>query len=162
MEIIWGTTPELNQFYRGWCALRVFNNQASEFDRAYKCFGVHNKGRLVAVVVYHNWDVDAGVVEISGAADSKLWLTRPVIQTLYDYAFVDLKCQMIVQRIPDRQRAMQRIFRAMGYNVYHIPRLAGPNEGTSLGTFTTEQWATHRLNGATLDVSHPGKEFAQA
>ena len=42
-----------------------------------KTIGIIDGGMLVAGLVYHNWDPDAGVIEISGAAlPGEPWMTR--------------------------------------------------------------------------------------
>src|SRR5215831_17384921 len=69
------------------------------FGANIRTLGVLDDDQLIAGVVYHNWDVDAGIMEISGAATHPRWLSRRTLMLMHCYPFgVDCKCQMVVQR----------------------------------------------------------------
>jgi len=55
---------------------------------------IDGDGRLVAGMVYHNWDPEAGVLEMSGAAlPGVQWLSRETIRRMYSYPFLQCDCQ---------------------------------------------------------------------
>jgi hypothetical protein len=134
---VWVSDPALNAALAKWCSDRIWGD-----DRTFsecRCMGVEHKGKLVAVVVAHNWDPHAGVIELSGASESRLWLTRPVLNEMYHYAFDICGCQMVVQRNSEHSH-MNDIHKRFGYSLHYIPRLRGENEGEFVCTFTREQW----------------------
>jgi hypothetical protein len=57
------------------------------------CVAVEDGGVLLAGVVYHNMDEDAGVVELSGASVSRRWATAAVLNMVYNVAFDLLGCR---------------------------------------------------------------------
>ena len=63
--------------------------------------GVVDGSVLIAGIVYHNWDPEAGIIEISGAAlPGVQWLTRETLKRMYRYPFFVCGCQMKVMRVP--------------------------------------------------------------
>ncbi len=101
---------------------------------------------LAAGIVYHNYDEDAGVVELSAAAWIDGWLTRYVLRSMYAYAFESVGCQAVVQRVPDADTAMHRMLTAYGHQRYRIPRLRGPNEAENIFVLTREAWSGSKFN----------------
>lgn len=125
-----------------WCAGHL------GFSRVWdhcKALGVFDNGSLVAAVVYHNWEPESGVIEISAASTSKRWLTREVLHEIFAYPFDRLDYQMVVARVsPNNQtdtgRGATRIFRSYGFSEYRIPRLRGRNEDEIIFTLTDDAW----------------------
>lgn len=101
--------------------------------------------RLAAGLVYHNYDKAAGVVEISGAAWRKGWLTRRVLNVMYSFPFEDLGCQAVVQRVSDDDHAQHRMLNRFGAQRYRIPRLRGLNEAENIFVVTKETWQANNL-----------------
>jgi len=98
------------------------------------------KGRLIAGCVYHNWQEEAQVVEMSCAAITKRWLTRSILREIFDYPFSRLGCQLIVFRIAPADYQLRRIFKALGTTEYLIPRLRGRDEAELILTLTDDAW----------------------
>lgn len=111
-----------------------------------RAIAVVENDQLAAGIIYHNYEEDAGVVEISAAAWSKHWLTRSVLKAMYDYPFESVGCQAVVQRSPDRDTAMHRMLTAYGHERYRIPRLRGPNEAENIFVLTREAWSGSKFN----------------
>lgn len=112
-----------------------------------KAIGIINSdGVLVAGLVYHNWEPEAGVIEVSGAAIDSRWMTRPILQVMYDYPFLTCGCQMIVQRNSAKNEHLNKQLRRWGYSEYRIPRMKGRDEDGIVFTLTSEQWEAHPMN----------------
>src|SRR4051812_12708873 len=61
---------------------------------------IDDAGRLIAGLVYSNWNPDAGTIEVSGAAlPGSRWLTRETLNRMYDYPFNEIACQMVIKRV---------------------------------------------------------------
>jgi len=63
------------------------------------CLGVFQNGTMIAGLVYYDQDSDAGVIQISGAASTPRWLTKPVLWEMFDFPFNQLGCQAVVMRV---------------------------------------------------------------
>ncbi len=106
---------------------------------------IDQSGKLVAGAVYHNWEPKAGVIEMSSAAITKRWMTRPVLRAIFGYPFDQLGCQLIVFRVAPTDRPLRRIFRALGCNEYVIPRLRGRDKATVLFTLADDVWKSGKF-----------------
>lgn len=125
-----------------WCASRI------GFTRVWghcKALAVFDDEELVAVVIYSNWDPEAGVIEINAASISKRWLTREVLREIFAYPFDRLGYQLVVARVSpsnhsENGRGTTRIFRSFGFSEYRIPRLRGRDEDEIIFTLSDDQW----------------------
>jgi hypothetical protein len=80
-----------------------------DFAPASKAIGVIDDGRLIAGLVYHNWDEKAGVIEMSGAAlPGRYWMTRETLKRIYQYPFIQMGCQMVLMRCAEDNRCCER------------------------------------------------------
>lgn len=105
---------------------------------------------LIGGTVYHNWQPECGVIELTSAATSKRWLTKKVIYAMFDLAFARLACQLVVLRVSERNIGMCQIARKFGFSEVKIPRLRGRDEAEYIFTYTDDQWRTSPYNkGAT-------------
>lgn len=107
--------------------------------------------RGMAVVLFHNWDAAAGVIEITAASDDPRWLSRPVLWELFNYPFATLGCQAVVARIDPERDRLARIFTAYGFKRYDLPRLRGRNKGEAVLILGDDDW---RANGFHKEHAH--------
>jgi len=114
---------------------------------ACKAMGVADEhGALVAGFVYHNWDPEAEIIEISGAAlPGVRWCTPMTLAHIYRYPFLQLDCQMIIQRVPAANERLLRQFAALNYTLIRVPRLFGSEQDGVLGLLTIEDWAANKI-----------------
>ena len=105
---------------------------------------------IIAVVVFHNFDRHAGVIELSAAADSARCISRPVLREMFGYAFDQLGCQQVVMRIaPDNgagPRGLQRLAKAYGFQPTVLPRMRGRDKDDVLWRLTVEDWRGNGFN----------------
>ncbi|MBP1882383.1 GNAT family N-acetyltransferase [Sinorhizobium mexicanum] len=146
MNIIWGgaADPAKNDAIAGFVAAHIDGCGRGFADFA--TLGVTEEGRLVAGVVYHNYSPEAGVIELSAAATSKRWLTRPVLTAMFGYPFDEIGCQMAVLRVSEENRGMVEIARRFGFTSHRIPRLRGRDEAEIIFTLTDNDWRAHPVN----------------
>lgn len=133
--------PELNKALADWCAAHI--GLPRGFEAPYVTMGVFDDGRLVAVMLYNNFQPEAGVIEIHGAGITPRWLTRPVLHEMFAYPFEQIGCQMVVMRVSERNTRLLRMLTAYGFDHVTIPRLRGRDEGERIFWLTEEAW---RLN----------------
>jgi len=110
--------------------------------------GFTDNSRLVAGIVYHNWNPDAAVIEISAASICRKWLTKKRLTEIFSYPFKQLNCQMCVARVSERNTRTRRIWRSLGADEHLIPRLRGRSEAEIIFTLTHEKWLSfeNRMN----------------
>ena len=95
--------------------------------------------RIVAAVLFHNWQPRHGVIEVSAASDDRGWRSRAVLFDLFDYAFNQMVAQAVVARM-DAGRPLIRIFEAYGFRRYDIPRLRGRDAAETVMILGDEDW----------------------
>lgn len=100
---------------------------------------------IAAGIIYHNYDQDAGVIEISAARWEKGWLTPAVLKAMYEFPFLSLGCQAVVQRVSDDDRAQHRMLTHFGFERYRIPRLRGRDAAENIFVLTEEVWRSNNL-----------------
>lgn len=144
MNTVWAhhTEPQAFAAICGFVAKRVWG-KLNDFG-AGTAMGVVHEGQPVAGVVFHNWDADAGVIELTAAADTPRWLNRAVLADMFGYAFGQLGCQAVVLRVDPENRRMDRIARAYGFVRHDIPRLRGKNKAEAVYVLSDDAW---RANG---------------
>lgn len=103
--------------------------------------GVFHEKKLVAGVVYSNYQPIEGTIELSAAADDKRWLTRKNLASMFDMPFKNLGCQMLIARHTSEDKALRRMWGRVGAEEYIIPRLSGKGKPpVALTTLTDDAW----------------------
>lgn len=123
-----------------WCAEKIFDNPSPQSFGNCATMGVIKGDKLIAVVVFHNWQPEADVIEMSGAAIDPIWLSKRVLLEMYGYIFDVAKCQMVIQRQSVNNERINRILRRFGYDEIRLPRMRGRDEDEFLFTLTEEKW----------------------
>jgi hypothetical protein len=109
--------------------------------------GVLNEsGVLIGGLVYHNYDDDSGLIELTGAAIDPHWLMRGTIERMYRYPFITCGCQMLVQRTPIENERLLRQLAVYDYTFIKVPRMFGRGKDGVLCLLTAEDWANNRFN----------------
>lgn len=105
-------------------------------------------GRLVAGVVFHNYQPRNGVIEISAASTCRTWLNRARLAAIFDYPF-RIGCRMVVARIGEHNHRARRIWCSLGSDEYVIPALRSPTEAEVIYTLSAETWRNGRFGEIT-------------
>lgn len=100
---------------------------------------------LLGAVVFHNYSPEAGVMEMSAAADSPRWLTRKTLYAMHDYIFQH--CQLAVMRVSENNKRMLGIAERYGYTPFRIPRLRGRGEAEVILTLGDDEWKRGKFHG---------------
>ena len=105
------------------------------------CMGVEHLGKVVAGIVFHNWEQDAGIVELSVASETKgLWATREVLNTIGDHAFGHLGCQMLMARQMYTNTPARALWTKLGASEHVVPRLFGRGTLGTVMFLTDDDW----------------------
>lgn len=145
IETIWGgdAAPLANQVIGDFVASRIWGDDR-HFEN-YTSLGVVSHETLIAGVIYNNWSPHNGTIELSAAADSARWLTRPVLYQMYEYPFEQLGCRMLVHRQSEYNERINKILKRFGYQEYRIEQMRGPEEAELIFTLTKDQWENGRF-----------------
>lgn len=108
--------------------------------------GFHNKsGELVAGVVFHNWQPEYGVIEVSAASVDPRWLTRGRMHEVAGYVFDGLGCRMALARHSEHNRIARRLWDRVGAREIRMPNLRGPDEDEMVALLTREDWEASKF-----------------
>ena len=111
----------------------------------YKAIGWVEDGTLIAGTVFQNWNPKAGVIEMSTAAQSPRWMTKPMLNVMFNYVFETCGCQIVVMRVSEKNERMCSIARRFGFAGVLIRRIRGLDENEMVFTLTKEEWESHRM-----------------
>lgn len=139
MDLLYGH----NEAVAAWVAAHIPGCERG-FDRAVS-IGVVENERLIGGTCFHNYQPEAGVIEMSSAGISARWLSRKMLKAIFGYVFDQLACQLVVMRVSERNERMVGIARKFGFDGHLIPRLRGRDEAEWIFTLTDDQWRQHPL-----------------
>lgn len=139
MDLLYGH----NEAVAAWVAANIPGCERG-FDRPV-AIGVVENERLIGGTCFHNYNPEAGVIEMSSAGTSPRWLSRKMIRAIFGYVFDQIGCQLAVMRVSERNSRMIEIAERFGFQGYLIPRLRGRDEAEWIYCLTVEQWRQHPL-----------------
>ena len=142
----WPMTRAENDKWGKHMADMIWPDKDKFIKNAQCCVIVDSAAKEVrAIFAFHEWDEDAGVIQMSGASKGR-WSTRGIFRALYGYVFDQLGCQLVMNRNdPENTRLIDMLTR-LGYQKYIIPRLRGRNKCDVVMTLTSEDWSKHPIN----------------
>ena len=139
-----GNVEEMQVVTR-WVASRIWPGTPDK-DFGPSCAMVVVDGdQLIAAVVCHNWDEQAGVLEISAAGDNRRWMSRRVLQTLFSRIFGEFQVQTCVARIDAENTALVSIFERFGFTSHRLPNLRGKGRDEIVCLLTAEACKSGRF-----------------
>lgn len=128
-----------------WVANLIWPGKLRDFGNS-QGLAIFENGELIAGMIYHNYEPDAGVIEISGAGTSKRWLTRETLRKMFAYPFEECDCQTVVMRVDPEDAPLRRMLTAYGFKLYVIPRLRGRHKDENVFLLTDDAWASNKFN----------------
>lgn len=106
---------------------------------------VNGENHVVAGLIFHNYDPDSGVMEVSAAATSPLWPQRSVLKEAFGYIFDRAGCQMAVARCEQSNDRVRRLWKGFGAREHIIPRLRGRDAAEAILTLTDDAWSASKF-----------------
>lgn len=107
--------------------------------------GVALDGELIGGTVFHQYQPEAGVIEMSSAGINPKWLHPRMLRMIFSYPFDQLGVQMVAMRVSERNERMVRIAQRFGFVGVLIPRLRGRDEAEWIFTLTDDAWHIHKF-----------------
>lgn len=107
--------------------------------------GFLDKKQLTTGIVYHNYDPDTEVIEISAFAIHRNWCNKEILKIIFQYPFDQLKVRIVLARCSEHNKLVRRIWKALGASEYLIPELRGPNEAEAVLILRAQDWAKSKF-----------------
>ena len=142
IQFVYGKDKEI----AAWVLQRISATDG-DFGPGIKAIGmIDEHGRFLAGVVYHHWDPAAGTISMAAAAVHPRWLSRRVLQRVFDYPFAECGCQMLMIRLPaDREQLLHQLA-VGGFAFDKIRRLYGRDKAGIVATLTDDDWRACPFN----------------
>lgn len=156
MKLIFGThEDQTGQFVAEWVGRRIAHVGDGASFGLYSAIGVvaADGFNLLGGVVYHNYVPAYRSIEISTAADTARWLTRPVIASIMAYPFSQLQVERVTAVTPKRSASARRFLVKFGFKREGAhPKAYGDfGDAISYGLLRKDwdasPWARGRLGG---------------
>ena len=128
-----------------WVADHIWPGQSRDFGNC-QGMAVIEDDTLIAGMIFHNWEPQAGIIEISGAGTSKRWLTRETLKTMFSYPFKECGCQAVVMRCDPEDTALDRMLKAYGFQLFILPRLRGREKDEHVFVLYDDAWRENKFN----------------
>lgn len=130
-----------------WVANIIWPGKLREFGNC-QALAVVEDDALICGVIYHNYEPQSQVIEISAGSISSRWLTRHTLRKMFAYPFEECGCQAVVMRCDPDDAALRRMLTAYGFKLYVIPRLRGRDKDENVFVLTDDAWASNKFNRA--------------
>ncbi len=136
MNLHW--TPQAAQF------VAQFLGFSQGFGANQSAFVIDKNGQVAAGIVFHNWNPDAGVIEVSAAALSPKWAQRRVLRDLTGYAWA-IGCQAMVARHSEDNAPARRLWAALGATEHFLPHMRGRNVTECVAILTKDAFEASKF-----------------
>ena len=134
-----------------WVADLIWPGKGREFGEC-QAMAVVEDETLICGIIFHNYEPDSQVIEISAASTSSRWLTRKTLNKMLSYPFEDCGCQCVIMRCDPANTALTRMLKAYGFELYVIPRLRGRGKDQNVFILTDDAWRENKFNAKRVTV----------
>lgn len=110
-----------------------------------KGIGFADGDRLIAGIVYHNYDPWSGVIELSAYSERRDWLSKDRLRAVFSYPFEQMGLRLCVARISENNTRTLRIWRALGADFYPIPDLRAEGEAEIIAVLRRDTWENSKF-----------------
>lgn len=102
---------------------------------------INEAGALIAGVIYSNYDPDFRTIELSFAADTPKWLSRPIICELLGYAFDTLNVNRLNAFTPKKNGPARKFIDKFGFRREGVATDGfGPGEDAIISRLLKREW----------------------
>lgn len=142
----------------------IFSNEYSDFVKQFAARGIwgeksHNvfednaiplavaneKEGVVAGVIYHNYNPDAGTIEFSCYSQKKRWLTRKIINQILRYPFEELKLRVVFARFSEDNAFIGDIVKRLNATLHILPELWSQDKDQIVAILKYDNWKKSEL-----------------
>lgn len=140
LNFVYGHDAEIGEF------VNQFSGRGNVGFGRCKTIGViDGEGKLIAGMVYYNYDETSGVIEFGLAAIDRRWFNRTTFRRMFEYPFIECGCQLLYTRVrADNEYLLSQMAR-LNFSLTLIPRMYGRDADGVIGTLTDDQWLDSNL-----------------
>lgn len=100
----------------------------------------NKKNGLVAGIVYHNYEPQNQVIEISAFSSQRKWLTKKYVKLIFAYPFEQLNLRLVVARCDEDNYRVRKIWKTLGASEAILPEMRGENKNEVVLLLKKNQW----------------------
>ena len=89
LDFVYGHDEEIARF------VAMFGPSGVDFGRCKTIGVIDADGKLIAGLVYFNYEPDAATMEFGAAAIDPRWFNRATYRRMFEYPFIECGCQML-------------------------------------------------------------------
>jgi len=141
LEFVYDHDKEISQF-----VAQFAPPSGGGFGRCKTIGVIDGEGRLIAGIVYFNYDPNAAVIEFGAAAIEPCWFNRMTHRRMFEYPFIQCGCQMLFARVRANNELLLSQLARLNFNLTAVPRMYGRDEDGVLCTLTDDQWLDSALS----------------
>lgn len=155
LHLLYGHT----EFVRAWVKARIAVMNVGDFG-ACTALGVMDNGRLIAGVVYHDWQPGYRTIQVSCAADSPKWARRGIISEILDYPFRQLGVNRITSITSADNHRTRRFLEGVGMTLEGICIEGFGDNDAAIYRLLKREWEAGRFHKK--EPSHGQAQSAKA
>ncbi len=134
----------------GWVARLIPHVADAEAFGPYTAIGVESEaGEPLGGVVFSGYQPAYRSIEISCAATTPRWLTRPLVAAIMAYPFDQLGCQRVTAVTPRRNTPSRRFLEAFGFKREGLVRKGFGDDDAVVCGMLEREWRASRWVGNT-------------
>jgi hypothetical protein len=96
-----------------WCADRIPHVRGGDFGPC-QALGVVRRGRMAAVVVFHDWQKAFLTLQVSMASETPAWASRDVLRGMFAYGFLTARANKLWTATPHDAAGVLAFNRGIG------------------------------------------------
>ncbi len=141
-----------------WTAARIPHMHGGEFGPCKAIGVVSNDGKMLAGVIYHDYQPTAETIQLSMAADSPRWARKGVIRGLLHYPFEQIGVQKLWTATPHTNERAIRFNKGIGFTqeavlAHHFGHKKHAVICRMLKVDYEKRYARNELNGEALTLA---------
>lgn len=105
-----------------------------------RAVGFADADGLIGGVLFHDYDPDAGVIELTSYFARHDWLTKARLREVFSFPFDGIGARLAVARIAETNTRARRIWKALGAKETIIPEMHRPGEALCVFTLSSDDW----------------------
>lgn len=146
MNFIYGNkaNPEVNRFLCDFVGQWVFG-QPNDFGPC-GSLGICEGKTIIAACVFHGWQPEYGVVELSLASNSPRWFSRRSVREILGICFGQLGCQQTVCRVAVDNAKIIKVLDFLKFTRVLLPNMQGRGKHEYLMMLTSDEWKANRMS----------------
>ncbi|MEM6602516.1 MAG: hypothetical protein AAF621_00545 [Pseudomonadota bacterium] len=122
------------------CGIWGLHSKNTFEDNAVAMAVVNDRKGIIAGVIFHNYNPDAGTIEFSCYAAEKKWLSRKILNQILHYPFDELGLRIVFANFSEKQKHIKHMAERLGATTHILPDLWGVDEAKIVAILKAEDW----------------------